>query len=201
MMKKLTVFIAATALMLLLLCAGASANTYGIGGGYDGNGGTVTISGGTVTATGGDNAAGIGSGDLGNGGIVNIYGGTVTATGARGGFSKIRQLYYPYDPGNTNALSPGSVRRQYRQRHPRSRLVDLCPGGVPATVRARYHVREYAADRGQPSGIIMDHTRRSRRFGSHPVSIRQTVQTTPLNLRDTAKRTTRAAAAVRVVLA
>ena len=56
----------------------------GIGGGYGGDGGTVNIYGGTVTATGGDNGAGIGGGYQGEGGTVNIYGGTVTATGGDG---------------------------------------------------------------------------------------------------------------------
>ena len=57
----------------------------GIGGGYQGNGGTVTIHGGIVTATGGGGSAGIGGGFRGNGGTVTIYGGTVTATGGEGG--------------------------------------------------------------------------------------------------------------------
>lgn len=56
----------------------------GIGGGYRGVGGTVTIHGGTVTATGGDYGAGIGGGDYGHGGTVTINGGTVAATGTNG---------------------------------------------------------------------------------------------------------------------
>jgi len=43
----------------------------GIGGGYHGDGGTVTISGGTVTAT-GHSGAGIGGGDSGDGGTVMV---------------------------------------------------------------------------------------------------------------------------------
>ena len=56
----------------------------GIGGGYKGSGGTVTVNGGTVTATGGMNGAGIGSGIEGTGGTVTVNGGTVTATGNYG---------------------------------------------------------------------------------------------------------------------
>ena len=56
----------------------------GIGGGYDNNGGTITISGGTVIATGGTSSAGIGGGAYGNGGTITISGGTVTATGEKG---------------------------------------------------------------------------------------------------------------------
>jgi len=57
----------------------------GIGGGYDGNGGVITINGGTVNATGNGGGAGIGGGDEGNGGEITINGGTVTATGYEGG--------------------------------------------------------------------------------------------------------------------
>ena len=53
----------------------------GIGGGYIGSGGTITINGGTVTANGGGTGAGIGGGYGGNGGTITINGGTVTATG------------------------------------------------------------------------------------------------------------------------
>ncbi len=53
----------------------------GIGGGFDGNGGTVTVKGGQVTATGGEWGAGIGGGSVSDGGTVNISGGQVTATG------------------------------------------------------------------------------------------------------------------------
>ena len=56
----------------------------GIGGGYNGSGGEVTIYGGTVTAT-GYSGAGIGGGQNGNGGAVTISGGTVTATGESSG--------------------------------------------------------------------------------------------------------------------
>ena len=57
----------------------------GIGGGYKGAGGTVTINGGTVTATGDHGGAGVGGGDGGAGGAVTINGGTVTATSGGGG--------------------------------------------------------------------------------------------------------------------
>lgn len=54
----------------------------GIGGGMDGNGGSITINGGTVASTGGDRGAGIGGGgDTSSGGIIAITNGTVTATG------------------------------------------------------------------------------------------------------------------------
>jgi hypothetical protein len=62
----------------------ASGGTYsaGIGGGYYGSfGGNLTINGGMVTANGSSNAAGIGGGYQGDGGIVTITGGTVTANG------------------------------------------------------------------------------------------------------------------------
>ncbi len=67
----------------------------GIGGGKDGDGGTIKISGGTVTAKGGNSAAGIGGGgnsaagigggENGASGTIEISGGTVTATGDGGG--------------------------------------------------------------------------------------------------------------------
>ena len=53
----------------------------GIGGGYLGAGGTVTINGGVVTATGYAGGAGIGGGFMGAGGTVIINGGTVMAQG------------------------------------------------------------------------------------------------------------------------
>ncbi len=53
----------------------------GIGGGFMGNGGTVTINGGAVMATGYGYAAGIGGGAGGSGGTITINGGAVTATG------------------------------------------------------------------------------------------------------------------------
>lgn len=63
------------------LDATGSRNAAGIGGGYDGDGGTITIKGGTVTATGGQGAAGIGGGSYGDGGTITIEGGTVIARG------------------------------------------------------------------------------------------------------------------------
>ena len=60
----------------------------GIGGGYGGAGGTVTINSGTVTATGRSEGAGIGGGCMGMGGNVIINGGTVEAIcGASGGMA------------------------------------------------------------------------------------------------------------------
>ena len=52
----------------------------GIGGGYEGHGGKISISGGTVNAFGGQ-GAGIGGGYNGSAGKINISGGTVNATG------------------------------------------------------------------------------------------------------------------------
>ena len=59
----------------------AHGGTYGagIGGGFEGSGGTVTIYGGIVEAHGGASGAGIGVGYTGVGGDVTIYGGTVEA--------------------------------------------------------------------------------------------------------------------------
>ena len=65
-----------------LVAQNCTSGCAGIGGGSQGNGGTVTIHGGNVTATGGSNAAGIGGGTSGDGGTVNIYGGMVEATGS-----------------------------------------------------------------------------------------------------------------------
>ncbi|MCL1794732.1 MAG: hypothetical protein FWG34_12795, partial [Oscillospiraceae bacterium] len=53
----------------------------GIGGGYLGDGGEITISGGIVYAEGGDYGAGIGGGYLGDGGEITISGGIVYAEG------------------------------------------------------------------------------------------------------------------------
>ena len=53
----------------------------GIGGGYNGAGGAITISGGSATATGGYLGAGIGGGYDGDGGTIEISGGVVSATG------------------------------------------------------------------------------------------------------------------------
>ncbi|GAB6392584.1 MAG: hypothetical protein MdMp014T_1957 [Treponematales bacterium] len=52
----------------------------GIGGGYNGSGGTINITSGTVTANGGEGGAGIGGGRRGAGGTITISGGTVNAT-------------------------------------------------------------------------------------------------------------------------
>ena len=63
------------------LIAVGAANGAGIGSGYEGSCGAITISGGTVTVRGGQNAAGIGSGYEGSCGAITISGGTVMATG------------------------------------------------------------------------------------------------------------------------
>ena len=55
-----------------------------IGGGREGNGGTITINGGNVTAKGGDMASCIGGGEFGDGGNITINGGNVTAKGNNG---------------------------------------------------------------------------------------------------------------------
>lgn len=57
----------------------------GIGGGYEGSGGTITISGGVVTANGSSDASGIGGGIRGSGGTITISGGEVTAAGGSSG--------------------------------------------------------------------------------------------------------------------
>ena len=78
----------------------------GIGGGDEGNGGTVAINGGTVSVTGGECAAGIGGGENGSGGTVAISGGTVTATGTWGGAGIGGG---DYGTGGTVAISGGIV--------------------------------------------------------------------------------------------
>ncbi len=57
----------------------------GIGGGKEGDGGTITIYGGKVIANGATEGAGIGGGKKGGGGRFTIYGGEVTANGGSGG--------------------------------------------------------------------------------------------------------------------
>ena len=52
----------------------------GIGGGYEGNSGTITINGGTVNAT-GNAASGIGGGVSGSAETISISGGSITANG------------------------------------------------------------------------------------------------------------------------
>ena len=68
------------------LAATGGQSSAGIGGGFFGSAGTVSITGGTVVANGDANAAGIGSGAGGlnqklSGGTISISGGTVTANG------------------------------------------------------------------------------------------------------------------------
>ena len=67
------------------LTATGGRNGAGIGSGYKGSCGNISISGGTLTVTGGENAAGIGSGNQGSCGNITISGGTVLAnTGGSG---------------------------------------------------------------------------------------------------------------------
>ena len=61
--------------------ASSNGNGAGIGNGYQGKSGNITISGGFITATGGGMAAGIGSGNNGTIGDITISGGFITATG------------------------------------------------------------------------------------------------------------------------
>ena len=66
------------------LTATGDRNNAGIGGGWDGAGGKITINGGTVNATSNSyiygSGAGIGGGNKGDGGTITINGGTVEAT-------------------------------------------------------------------------------------------------------------------------
>ena len=64
---------------------GSDGSGAGIGGGQDGNGGTIDIYGGTIQAYGGESSAGIGGGQFCNGGTVTIYGGEVYAYGGNDG--------------------------------------------------------------------------------------------------------------------
>ncbi len=80
----------------------------GIGGGYDGCGGAVTISGGKVSATGGICGAGIGGGTGGFGGMMMVFGGTVVTT--RGNNAPCDIGYGHGGPGSmTNVFTGGSV--------------------------------------------------------------------------------------------
>ncbi len=66
-----------------IIATSNTSDVSGIGGGYNGTGGTVNILGGTVTATGtGRDGAGIGGGLYGAGGNVTVYGGNIIATGS-----------------------------------------------------------------------------------------------------------------------
>jgi len=95
------------------LTATGGSNGAGIGGGYDGAGGTVEVYGGVVTATGGSSAAGIGGGAnsywgprSAHGGAVTISGGTVTATGSGNGAGIGGG---DYGAGGTVSISGGKV--------------------------------------------------------------------------------------------
>ena len=63
------------------LTAQGGQDAAGIGTGYEGTCGDITISGGTITATGNNTSAGIGSGYKGTCGDITINGSTITATG------------------------------------------------------------------------------------------------------------------------
>ena len=63
------------------LTSTGSFGSAGIGSGYYGSCGNITITGGSITATGGYGTAGIGSGDHGSCGDISITGGTVYAAG------------------------------------------------------------------------------------------------------------------------
>lgn len=65
------------------VAANGSDSASGIGGGCGGSGGSITISGGVVTATGGEYASGIGGGLRGSGGTITISDGKVAANGGR----------------------------------------------------------------------------------------------------------------------
>ncbi len=64
---------------LTVLTSGA--RCAGIGSGWYGSCGDISIYGGVITSTGGDYAAGIGSGEQGHCGDISIYGGVITSTG------------------------------------------------------------------------------------------------------------------------
>ena len=67
------------------ISANGSGSAAGIGGGSSGSGGKITINGGVVTANSKSDSAGIGGGIFGSGGEINIEGGVVKATGSDNG--------------------------------------------------------------------------------------------------------------------
>ena len=90
--NSLTIYAQSTgSSMGTLIVQNVDAYNAGIGGGYNGAGGEITIKGGEVDATGGGGAAGIGGGRNGTGGTITINGGTITIEGgevdAKGGDS------------------------------------------------------------------------------------------------------------------
>lgn len=87
------------------LTARGGGNGAGIGGGYYGSGGTITIEGGTVEAKGGDYGAGIGGGYSGSGGTITIKGGTVTAEGGYKG----ADIGRGFGSGGTITIEGGTV--------------------------------------------------------------------------------------------
>ena len=83
--NSLTIYAQSTGDSMGRLSATSGDSQAGIGGGYNGAGGTITINGGAVTATGGEWGAGIGGGCYGAGGTITVNGGAVTATGGAQG--------------------------------------------------------------------------------------------------------------------
>ena len=67
------------------LTSTGSKGSAGIGGGWNGSCGDITITGGSIKATGGEGTPGIGSGNQGNCGDISISGGNIIATGSRFG--------------------------------------------------------------------------------------------------------------------
>ena len=92
----------------------------GIGGGYGGESGKLTIYGGTVTATGGANAAAIGGGYRAPGGTVSICGGEVTAVS---GGTSIGDGYAVEEgpcPSNAKVAISGGRVKWYSEMHGKS---------------------------------------------------------------------------------
>jgi hypothetical protein len=84
----------------------------GIGGGYSGEGATVTVSGGEVYGYGGDRSAGIGGGRDARGGTLNVHGGYVYAQGgsyAAGIGSGCEALFSGGVQGGTVTITGGKV--------------------------------------------------------------------------------------------
>ncbi len=117
----------------------------GIGGGYGGNGCTVTIYGGSVTATGGSKAAGIGGAYGANGGNVSIYGGTVNAIGGENA-AGIGAGYQGVSDGTLNFNSDGILLETSddnlswsvysdgapRGRYMRAQVINEQPAAIPS---------------------------------------------------------------------
>ena len=83
--NSLTIYAQSSESNMGRLTANGNSWSAGIGGDFEGTGGTIIINGGTVSATGDRGAAGIGGGKWGKGGTITINGGTVDAHGGREG--------------------------------------------------------------------------------------------------------------------